>query len=229
MSWIDGLIDKIVPHICLGCGAEGDLLCPVCREKLQLSTPNCFRCRQLSPVWSTCAACQEHTALQSVIPATIYDGHAKDIIWRLKSNGAQSAAKTMATIMVESLQSSLALTKNSLLIPIPTASSRVRQRGYDQTNLLTRQLARQLRVAWAPCLVRSGQAHQVGASKEARQAQLRDAYWLQRPKLISACDIILVDDVVTTGASLEAATRVVETASPRTVRAVTFAQPIKRY
>lgn len=204
MSFIDEILAKIAPHRCLGCAAEGDLFCPACLNGLP-SAP----LLKVNP----------STALDGVIAATLYKGLAKQLIWKLKSNGAQSAAKVMAVRMTSLIKDR----PSAVLVSVPTATSRVRQRGYDQSYLLARALARQAGLPWIKCLVRMGQAHQVGANRAQRHQQLNDAFRVTQQRFIKDAHLILVDDVVTTGSTLEAAAKILKQAGAAKVEAVTFA------
>jgi ComF family protein len=151
---------------------------------------------------------------------TIYDGSLKELVWRLKFHGARSACKVMAERLAPLLPES-----GLYLVPVPTATSRVRRRGYDQAKLLARELSKLSGLPYLDCLARTGQAHQVGASRTVRLQQLAKAYRIKKPTLIVDADLLLVDDVVTTGATLEAATRVLRAGGARHVDAIVYAQP----
>jgi ComF family protein len=204
MSFIDTMLAKIAPHDCLGCGAEGRLLC----RKCQASLPPAPR---LSSV--------EGADLDAVSAAVIYQGIAKNLVWKLKSSGAQAAAVVMAEIMLPLIKNH----KRVTLVSVPTATSRVRQRGYDQSRLLGRALARQAGLPWMNCLARIGQTHQVGANREQRRQQLHDAFRVAQKRLVTGKHLILVDDVVTTGSTLEAAAKILKEAGAIRVDALTFA------
>ena len=205
VSLIDIIISKIAPHDCLGCHAEGKLLCNICLKQLPSIEPKRL----------------ESTYISLVKSLTSYEGVAKALIWKLKSSGAQEAARIMAKSMVELLPKN----KNFIITPIPTASTRVRQRGYDHARLLAREISRQSRLPYSNCLLRQGQAHQVGAAREQRLLQLSTAFRLKRPSSIHNKHILLVDDVVTTGATLETAAKILIQAGAKHVSAITFAQP----
>jgi len=168
----------------------------------------------------TCPACRRQSALYAVRAATGYDGVAKDLVWRLKFDGMVAAAAEMARCLAPLMPAG----PDVLLVPLPTATSRVRQRGYDQAGLLVRELSRLTGLPHATCLRRLGQHHQVGAGRQQRLAQLKDAYRPINAKLIAGKHIILVDDVLTTGASLEAAATTLKTAGARRITGLVFAQ-----
>jgi ComF family protein len=197
------MLSKLAPHDCLGCGAEGGLLCAACLSALP-------------PAPKLAAA---GSALDSVSAAVLYGDTAKKLVWRLKSGGAQEAAGIMAAKMVPLLAGN----KRPVLVSVPTATTRVRQRGYDQAYLLARALARKAGLPWMKCLVRMGQAHQVGASREQRQRQLSSAFRVVQQRFVQGGHLVLIDDVVTTGSTLEAAAKILKEAGAARVDALTFA------
>jgi ComF family protein len=176
-----------------------------------------------------CTACAaslafaEHQSfgqLRHVAAVTTYETVAKDLVWQLKFQGSQAAAGIMAKQMASLVRADA----RSFVVPVPTATSRVRQRGYDQAKLLARQLAKRRGLLYLDCLRRQGQAHQVGASRRERLSQLATAFRLKSGYNLRDCPIILVDDVLTTGATLEAAASVLHAAGVRHVDAIVFAQ-----
>lgn len=115
---------------------------------------------------------------------------------------------------------------NAVLVPVPTATSRVRQRGYDQAILLARALSHETGIPLRRYLKRVGQTHQVGSGREQRLRQLTRAFELRKEIHAHEQTIILVDDVLTTGATLERAAQALHSAGVLRIQAVTFAQPV---
>ena len=207
MSIVDLLLAPFAPFDCLGCHSEGSLVCQSCI--LALPSPP----QELTT-----------TNLSGIKAATIYEGLPKDLLWQLKSSGNQAAARFMAKQM-QPLCAGGSVNRQ-LLVPVPTASSRVRQRGYDQSVLLAKRLSRLTGIGWAACLVRQGQTHQVGSDRAQRLKQLYGAYQLKKAYLVRDAHVILVDDVMTTGATLESAAAVIAVAEPAQIRAVVFARAL---
>jgi ComF family protein len=200
MHLLDKLTGMLAPHICLGCGWEGALLCQECEG---LFPP---------PLENTVV-----TGIEAVRAATIYEGIAKDLVWKLKFGGAREAADIMAGVMVPLTPQD----PEAIIVPVPTAARRVRQRGFDQAKLLAKLLSRRSGMRYVDCLRRHGQTHQVGASREQRLRQLAEAFSLKKKPQES---IILVDDVLTTGATLETAGAVVRAGGATHVEAAVFGQ-----
>ncbi|MEO6513588.1 MAG: phosphoribosyltransferase family protein [Candidatus Saccharimonadales bacterium] len=142
------------------------------------------------------------------------------MIWKLKFSGARAAAKDMARAMAPLVITS----ENMIIVHAPTATSRIRTRGYDQARLLACEIARQTKCAYVPALVRLDQKRQVGASRTERFEHLSNAFRLTGRVNVVGAHILLVDDVLTTGATLEAAAVILKKAGAKRVDAVVFAR-----
>jgi ComF family protein len=217
MSTIDYLLNLIAPHECLACQKQGSLLCYACSERLKIAPERCYRCHRPSAQFKTCEHCYKRSYLRGVYIGVIYQAVAKQLIWQLKFGGAQAAIRPMTSRLATIIDQPF------LVVPVPTASSRVRRRGYDQAMLLARALARHKRLPYAACLHRIGQAHQVGAGRRQRLQQLSGAFQVARPALVRGKHVLLVDDVITTGATFESAARVLRLAGAASVSAIAFA------
>ena len=112
---------------------------------------------------------------------------------------------------------------DEVIVPLPTAASRVRQRGYDQSLLLAKELARLRGIECRTLLERSQPTRQVGSDRKLRQQQAKLAYSLPNPKLAKGRRIWLVDDICTTGASLSAAASLFKRAGAAEVNGVVVA------
>ena len=220
MHLLDSLLQLIAPHSCLGCSSEGALLCSGCMDRLVDSQPECYFCRQPMPSSLTCTSCYARAGLRQVVVGTLYDGVAELLVKRLKFSGAQAAVSPM----VRYLSSLVRPTDQIVVVPVPTATTRVRRRGYDQAVLLARSFARKQGCAYLSCLQRRGQTHQVGADRRQRLAQLQGAFAVLRPPSIQGKSILLIDDVLTTGATFEAAAQVLLAAGAAQVSGLAFAR-----
>lgn len=222
MSVFDKVLGLIAPHECAGgCGAEGLLLCDRCAARLPQIVPCCYRCGAFSADWITCKTCRRHSKLTAVRAVTAYEGPAKQMVWKLKFEGAQAAAAEMARLMSGLLGK---VTSDVVVTHVPTATSRVRLRGYDQARLLARHLARENTRIYLPCLQRVGQHQQVGATAAVRRTQLAKAFRPLEYNIPAGGTVILVDDVLTTGATLEAAAAELRRAGVKRVEAIVFAR-----
>ena len=227
MSILDSLLSLVAPHQCLGCSNEGTLLCSLCSQRLVVGTQRCYNCQRPAAGGLTCADCYKRGYLFQVQAAASYKGLAKELVRKLKFSGAQAAIRPMIAAMSRLLVDISSVNEQAsslVVVPVPTATGRQRRRGYDQASLLARAVARRQGVGYVPCLRRLGQAHQVGAGRAQRLAQLSGAFVVVRPERIHGKHVVLVDDVITTGATFEVAARVLHQAGAAHVSAIAFAR-----
>ena len=214
---IEQIISIIAPHQCLACHTEGRLICKNCVAQLPVPDQKCYKCGNACTSKRTCQKCR--SPLKVISAATKYEGTAKDLIYHLKFGRATAAANDVAQIISERV----AFPADAIFVPVPTVPKRVRIRGYDQSVLIARNLAVLRGQAYIPLLARLGQQRQVGQSRQKREQQMRGAFRLVQHPVPPTTPIILVDDVLTTGASLKAAARQLRAAGFSRVSAVVFA------
>src|SRR5512142_2612832 len=119
----------------------------------------------------------------------------------------------------------IALPRDSILVPVPLTAHRLVERGYNQSALLARCIARHMKLEHSPCAlarVRDGQ-HQVGANKLERAAQVSGAF-AAVSRRIDKKNVVLVDDVITTGATASACIAALTAAGARVVAVVAVAR-----
>lgn len=220
MSALDRLLAVLAPYECLGCAAEGALLCRGCMKLLPEVPGYCYRCQTASSKSLTCRTCDQSSGLYRVLAGTEYSGVAKGLVLKLKFSGTKASARIMATHLLTLLPRS---GREQFIVPVPTAARRVRARGYDQARLLAREISRQARLPYLDCLARSGHTRQLGQSRQKRLAQLNGAFRVRRLWPPDA-ELVLVDDVLTTGATLETAAATLKAAGTGRITALVFAR-----
>ena len=116
----------------------------------------------------------------------------------------------------------------ALLLPVPLHPRRERERGFNQASLLARRVGRAWRVAVRDdVLVRAvATPSQTELDAPARRANVRDAFRLRRPEAIRGCHVLLVDDILTTGATLSECARCLREGGAATVGALTVARVV---
>ncbi len=198
---LDRLAGLIAPHSCLVCNREGSLLCGDCRVTAVITKrATCYRCNAISESGKTCNSCRSSSVLSGVIVASHYDGQVKELIGRLKFQQTVAAAEVLAELLTPLLDSA----QFDLVAAVPAAPSRYRARGYNQAELIAKAVARRLGLPYSRPLVRLGNARQLGQSRQSRLEQMSQAFEAKSTPLIQDARILLVDDVLTTGATLNA-------------------------
>jgi len=223
VSILNLITSLYAPFACLGCEREDNqLLCKSCAETVAKVPSRCYRCQKTTRGYEVCESCRGKTPLRRVAAWAHYQDLPKELIQQSKyeraAAGLYEAADYMAALLPQ-------FEPGFIIVPVPTATSRVRQRGYDQATVLARRIARKHRLPYARLLARLGQAHQVGAGRAERVAHLKDAFRPIHADRIQGAHILLIDDVCTTGATLESAASVLRKAGAKRVDALVFAQP----
>lgn len=224
MRIIDEFLKLIAPHYCLCCSRPGELLCAGCKESVFIPIPSrCYLCKKITSAHAVCPKCRKKTPLSIVWVGAEYDEIAKQLIARLKFHRAVS----VAGIIGDTLHGTLPiLPREYILTHVPTATSRRRARGYDQAELIAKSLSRKSGLTHISLLARYGQSRQVGASRQQRTSQLKGAFRPLRRQHIKGRNIIIVDDILTTGATIEEAARALKKAGAKTVSAAVFSQKV---
>lgn len=218
-SVLEKFVAIIAPYYCIVCGTENNILCDACRKTEYISLlPTCVICAVPKGDWQLCRKCQLSSSLQSVWVGGAYDGVLAAVIKKFKFERAKAAYEPLGKAMLEALPYD-----NWLVVPVPTVTARVRQRGYDQASLLARYIAAKRHLLLSYGLVRIQNVRQVGTNRVQRQKQSAQMFSMDKKTNIKGAKILLVDDVCTTGATLSAAAHIVRKAGAAHVDAVVAA------
>lgn len=219
---IESLISLVAPHKCLSCQEEGRILCLACAQTLVIRPPSrCYRCHQATSLYKVCGGCRKSSLLSNVWVAAEYEDIPKKLVYRLKFDRAKAAAEVISSLIDENLPQ---LPDGTIVTHVPTASKRIRARGYDQSRLIAVSLARRRKMEYRSLLVRHGSTRQVGSDRKTRSKQLKGAFSVK--KNVNFSKILLIDDVLTTGATIEYAAKTLKQAGAVDVKAAVFTQPI---
>lgn len=213
---------------CLLCGARSHagLLCPACAADLPcLETARCPLCALPTPGAAVCGACLKRPPVFDHVEAVYRYAYPFDVlVQRLKYGGQTAVADWLAARLAEALA---VAPRPDLIVPMPLHPRRLRERGYNQAALLAAHLARRLGVASDPAACRRVRdtPPQVDLPLDRRHRNVRGAF---------ACDldlrgrrVALVDDVMTSGASLDALARAVRQAGAAEVVAWVVARTVR--
>jgi ComF family protein len=188
----------IAPPPCVVCGDEGRVVCGRCADGLvSRQSPLCFWCSSPSPQGRTCSRCKPIIALQGLVVASAYAGAVRELIGLLKYHHQRDAAAALAAALTPLLDPNAF----DIVTSVPVATSRLRQRGYNQSELIAKAVARSLALPYRPLLRRLRNIQQVGKTRSQRLNQVSGVFAARgtsRPR------VLIIDDVLTTGATLNA-------------------------
>lgn len=158
--------------------------------------------------------------MESLRVVTTYDDLGKELIKCFKFEGNQAAGRICAEYMAE-LVSDIQI---DIIVVASTTPARRRQRGFDQAELLAKHISRKLAIPYIPVLVRTKNVHQIGMGREERLAQAQDLYTLTNYRAVRNQRVLLIDDVVTTGATLHSAAQTLQAAGVASIVGLAFAR-----
>ena len=218
---LGGLERTLLPPLCLLCGAPGaDArdLCAGCAADLQRNTICCPRCAlPLAAPAPACGEClQREPAFAAAFAPFIY-GHPLDLlVAKLKFGHSLAAGRVLVELWLEALCAAPP-PRPEVLVPVPLHRDRLRERGYNQALELARPLARAFCIPLATDLLARSQATvaQSNLDAQARRRNLRGAFVFRPQELdegVLPAHVALLDDVMTTGATLRESARVLKRA-----------------
>jgi competence protein ComFC len=211
---IELAVDSFFPRRCIGCGKVGSFLCPECLGKLP---------RLLPPL---CPNCGRPQAIDGIRSLFRFDEVIRKAIHQLKYRNLKSISPCLAELLVDYLRSNPL--PGEALVCVPLHPRRLRERGYNQSSLLAGELGKRIDLpVIEDCLIRVKQAQpQVRAvDVEERRRNVADAF-VCRDERVSGKQIILIDDVCTSGATLESCAAALKNKGVTSVWGLTLAREI---
>jgi ComF family protein len=205
------LIDRLLPAACLLCGATapGPLdICPGCRKELPRTGPSCLRCAMPSAtgLQGHCGAClSQPPPFTRCHAAFRYGWPVRELLLRFKGNGELAAGRLLSELLGLHLAEAGVALEGFVLAPVPLTRERLRERGFNQAERVARVLSRGLGLPCLPGLLTrraGGVAQKALGAAERRRISAGEFHVQPSP----GARVLLVDDVVTTGATASAIT-----------------------
>lgn len=220
-TMIDTLLEFIAPHLCFGCGKIGSPLCYNCKKDIiKNSFTQCILC--LRP--STSEVCRFHRLpYRRAWAVSFRKGAIRTLIDSFKFQNMKAASRSLALLLHERLP---ALDPETRIISVPTVPSHIRERGYDHALLLAQSFAKLRGLTLERnLLVRRDTATQHTAKRRERIAQAENAFTLNG--VTQTAPYLIVDDIFTTGATLQRVAQLLYDAGVRNISvAVVARQPL---
>jgi len=228
------ILDFLFPKKCLGCSKVGGYFCSDCLNLVSLDPERiCPVCERPSIGGQTHPGCLTSTSLDGLTSIFAYKGIIKKGIGKLKYRFVSDLASDLVEIFLASCGedktfSDFCLEKHPVLVPIPLHPKREKWRGFNQSALLGKMIAKNLNLDFVPDLLRrtKNTKSQIKLSEKERKLNIKDAFGIspnyQLP--IINYSILLFDDVWTSGATLKEAARILKRAGAKKVWGLTLAR-----
>lgn len=221
---IDVMLGAVAPHICKGCSTVGSTLCESCFFNIiEDKYIDCVACNGIADAGNLCQKCAKTNVFDQVFVV----GERRDVLKRLvgdfKYNSERASAKRIAELLDATLPY---FSENITIVPIPTIAPHIRQRGFDHTKLIAKNLAK-IR-GWdaeSSLLMRRENSIQHGLNARDRKTQAAKAFMVNTQKPIP-CEIALIDDIYTTGATLAAAAKLLRKSGVQVIHVAIVARQI---
>jgi len=211
---IDKLLEYVAPHPCFGCTKLGRPLCDNCKYDIVNDTFSaCIACGKAAGAAGICSTCKlPYERAWCVGERT---GVLRDLIDGYKFDRMKSSAIILAELLDETIP---VLPDTTTVIPIPTIPAHQRQRGYDHTYLVAREFCRlrHLKLLRNHLIRRTNTVQRLATSRRQRLQQARQAFAAPR-RLSSGGPYLLLDDIMTSGATLRYAAKALRAAGAHEV------------
>ncbi len=227
----------LFPRTCFSCGKDLSYetkasLCASCQNGLTWPGPlTCVRCGVvLKSGGAHCFHCRGSKAdtfkCKVIRSACNFNQFSQGLIYALKYQGADYVAPYMGEFMARRFSGLAELAEANVVIPVPLYKTRLKKRGYNQSELLARAFCKATGLALdTTSLVRVRDTQsQTHLGREKRLENMTDAFVVNNPQPVKGKTVLLIDDVATTGATLEGCAQALRKAGAKRVLAYTFAR-----
>lgn len=246
-SWFQTVLDFVFPAECAYCHqfVGDDRVLIFCRDCWITITPItsaiCPRCGkpfasqtvlQYSPEF-LCGACRTSPPFfDRAYSAAYYEGVLKEAIYQFKFYRKPKLGKPLARLLISRLPGNIDIRKYQAILPVPLHKSRQKERGYNQSTILARHLAQhyQLNLILDNLIrVRPTSAQSQIKGRKERQENVQNAFRISFPDTIRDRDLILIDDVLTTGATVNECSRTLKQAGAASILVLTISRASFKY
>ena len=230
-------VESFFPPVCPVCmkalwRPEDGQVCAQCQEDLKaISAPFCIRCglpfSDSGP--HECGDClADPPSFRTMRAAYIYQGALRQAILRFKMNRETSRDGPLAGLLLATEPLGIDWESYDLVLPVPLHDNRIRWRGYNQSALMVRQVARMRRIAWTDQLLvrRRDTTPQFSVERAKRKENIKGAFICADKEGVSRMSVLMVDDITTTGSTIRECAKVLREAGASVVDGAVLARAI---
>ncbi len=221
-------LDLLFPQWCVGCGRGGDLICNSCYQSLpRIMPPLCPRCGRPQPSGILCPGCINcQSEIEGIRSPFRFDGVIRQAIHQLKYRNLRALVLPLARLLNDYLTTNPVA--GEVLVPVPLHPKQLRERGYNQSSLLAHELGKLINLPVVDdCLIR--QRHAPPQTKTSTMAERRSNVantFSCRDHRLRDKQALLIDDVSTSGATLDACASALKQAGATLVWGLVLAREI---
>ena len=222
------LLDIFFPKRCVSCQKYGELLCFDCAKEIELiKTDICPECGKISHLAGYCRNCKAKlkTKLSGIVIAASYQSRpVKEMIHNLKYCGLVELSEHLAEILCQKLYSFDLM--RYIVVPVPLHKKRLNWRGFNQSALIVQHVAKKLGLEYVDCMKRLRDTKpQVTLKRGERRANVAGAFEC-KSSIVEGKNILLIDDVATTGATLLECAKALKSAGAKKIIAAVVARNV---
>ena len=224
------ILEFIFPKKCLDCGVSGDYLCENCLKKTWFSPKVCIECERASVDGMTHQKCRQPLGMNGAASIWVYEGVVRKAILKLKYKFTLEIVKELASYVLGELKKKeFVFGKNPILVPIPLSRQRGNWRGFNQAEEMGKLIAKGMDWEFFPHLLlrKKTVKPQTELEGKERLENVRNVFSLNpnyKLQITGYQSLILFDDVLTTGATLKEAAKVLKRGGAKTVWGLTIAR-----
>lgn len=221
------ILNAVFPPRCVSCRRFGEWACQDCWGKIELiKTPICYRCHKLSADFKVCQDCRKYSKCHRLIVCGYFQDPLKQFVYGLKYKRVKPIALILGQLLCETVQKVL-VGQSVVIVPVPLHRGRLGHRGFNQALMLGSIVANQLQQPLVNALVRKKFTKpQFGLDRQERALNIDNAFDIKpnQTAQIKNQIILLVDDVVTTGATINECAKILKQNGAREVWGLVLAK-----
>lgn len=225
------LLDILFPKFCAGCRKEGVFLCGACQTALQSRTltPACPVCSFRNGTGITCKPCRKKTALGRCISVFPYrEKIIRELLHMYKYNRTRELEQILADFLIAyAHRPNMPFPKTAIVVPVPLYAARMRERGFNQSEEIGKRFAGAFGFAYRNDVLRRTaytKSQVACADFRERRGNIAGVFTARKTPEILHKTILLIDDITTSGATIDEAARVLKNAGAKSVWGMTIAQ-----
>jgi ComF family protein len=231
---LNTILDLIFPKKCVGCGKEGSYICPDCHGQITQKELICPGCRKIAFGGLTHPICQRWYSLDGLWSFGAFEGVLRKSIQKLKYRWVTEHADILMDQVVQYLVVSAPIFLDQIkrdrgkgwaIVPVPLHWQRQNWRGFNQSALIAKKLANSLGIQYIEALKRTKNTHtQTSYDSQTRRQNVKNAFEFAHNSLPITHNILLIDDVWTTGSTLQECCYILKKNGVKKVWAITLAR-----